>query len=45
MTNKKDDLDKWMDKHLVIIGLPNKKEENKVKKHLKDELVKGGLND
>ena len=43
MTNKKDGLDKWMDEHLIIMGMPDKKSTNKLKKHLKDELVKGGL--
>ena len=45
MKNKKDGLDKWMDEHLIIIGLPSKKEENKVRKHLKDELIKEVIND
>ena len=44
MTNKKDGLDKWMDEHLIIMGMPDKKETNKVKKYLKDELIKGGTN-
>ena len=45
MENKKDGLDKCMDEHLIIIGLPSKKEENKVRKHLKDELIKGVNNE
>ena len=40
MENKKDGLDKWMDEHLIIIGLPSKEEENKVRQDLKDELIK-----
>ena len=36
---KKDALDKWMDEHLVIMGMPEKSTK-KLKKKLKDDLIK-----
>ena len=38
MNYKKDALDKWMDEHLVIIGMP-KKDAKKLKKNLKKDLI------